>query len=141
MSDNTTGPDREFLEGTVKSIVDNPNDVIITRTVDDLGVLITLQVNKDDMSKIIGRSGRTAKALRTLLRVVGAKHELRVNLKVLEPDGSEYRVQDDEGEARPPRREREPRREHAPRREEAAPAAPTNESEGNAATSAFDDII
>ena len=52
-----------------------------------MGVLLTLDVNAEDMGKIIGRSGNTAKAIRTLLRVVGMKHDARVNLKINEPEG------------------------------------------------------
>lgn len=70
-------------------MVDNPDDVKIKRTVDEMGVLLTLSVHKDDMGKIIGRSGATAKAIRTILRVVGMKNEARVNLKIEEPEGSE----------------------------------------------------
>lgn len=79
--------DREFLEYVVKSLVDNPNDVKITRGVDEMGVLLTLEVNPADMGKIIGRQGNTAKAIRTLLRVVGMKNNARVNLKINEPAG------------------------------------------------------
>ena len=79
--------DVQFLETLVKSLVDNPNEVKINRTVDEMGVLITLDVNPADMGKIIGRSGNTAKAIRTLLRVVGMKNNARVNLKINEPEG------------------------------------------------------
>jgi predicted RNA-binding protein YlqC (UPF0109 family) len=79
--------DVQFLETLVKSLVDNPSDVRINRTVDEMGVLITLDVNPADMGKIIGRSGNTAKAIRTLLRVVGMKNNARVNLKINEPEG------------------------------------------------------
>lgn len=79
--------DREFLEYVVKALVDNPDEVNIGRTVDEMGVLLTLDVHPQDMGKIIGRSGNTAKAIRTLLRVVGMKNNARVNLKVNEPSG------------------------------------------------------
>jgi predicted RNA-binding protein YlqC (UPF0109 family) len=79
--------DQQFLEMLVKALVDNPNTVKINRTVDEMGVLLTLDVHADDMGKIIGRSGNTAKAIRTLLRVVGMKHDARVNLKINEPEG------------------------------------------------------
>ena len=85
--------DKAFLEYVVKALVDNPNDVKIDRTVDEMGVLITLTVNPADMGKIIGRMGNTAKALRTLLRVIGMKNNARVNLKINEPEGSERRPQ------------------------------------------------
>lgn len=79
--------DHEFLEYVVKGLVDNPDKVKINRTVDEMGVLLTLDVGPEDMGKIIGRSGNTAKAIRTLLRVVGMKNNARVNLKINEPEG------------------------------------------------------
>ena len=79
--------DQQFLETVVKSLVDHPESVHINRTVDEMGVLLTLDVHAEDMGKIIGRSGNTAKAIRTLLRVVGMKNEARVNLKINEPEG------------------------------------------------------
>src|SRR3989338_2367880 len=79
--------DAKFLEFVVKSLVDHPEDVKIQRTVDEMGVLITLDVHREDMGKIIGRSGNTAKAVRTLLRVVGMKNSARVNLKINDPAG------------------------------------------------------
>lgn len=81
--------DQQFLEYVVKALVDHPEDVKIGRTVDEMGVLLTLSVNKDDMGKVIGRSGATAKAIRTVLRVVGMKNDARVNLKIEEPEGAE----------------------------------------------------
>ncbi|MBP9802818.1 MAG: KH domain-containing protein [Candidatus Pacebacteria bacterium] len=79
--------DKQFLEYVVKALVDNPNDVKIDRTVDEMGVLISLSVNPADMGKIIGRMGNTAKAIRTLLRIIGMKNNARVNLKINEPEG------------------------------------------------------
>ncbi len=79
--------DQQFLETLVKALVDHPEAVRTNRTVDEMGVLLTLDVHADDMGKIIGRSGNTAKAIRTLLRVVGMKHDARVNLKINEPEG------------------------------------------------------
>ncbi len=80
--------DQEFVEYIVKALVDNPDDVRTDRVVDEMGVLITLHINPADMGTVIGRMGQTAKAVRTLLRVVGAKHKARVNLKINEPEGS-----------------------------------------------------
>src|SRR4051812_8156410 len=83
--------DTKFLEMVIKSLVEIPDKVKITRTVDEMGVLLTLTVDNADMGKVIGRSGNTAKAIRTLLRVVGMKNNSRVNLKINEPEGSEAR--------------------------------------------------
>ena len=79
--------DQKFLEELIRALVDNPDSVKVTRKVDEMGVLLTLDIHKDDMGKIIGRSGNTAKAIRTLLRVVGMKNDARVNLKINEPEG------------------------------------------------------
>lgn len=79
--------DQQFLEYVVKALVDAPDQVKVVRTVDEMGVLLTLEVGAIDMGKIIGRQGNTAKAIRTLLRVVGMKNNSRVNLKINEPAG------------------------------------------------------
>jgi predicted RNA-binding protein YlqC (UPF0109 family) len=76
-----------FLEHVVTNLVDNPDSVKVNKTVDEMGVLLTLDVHPEDMGKIIGRKGATAKAIRTLLRVVGMKNNARVNMKILEPEG------------------------------------------------------
>lgn len=88
--------DQEFVEYIIKAIVANPNDVKIDRTVDERGVLLTLHVNPTDIGYVIGRQGQTAKAVRTLTKIIGAKNNARVNLKIMEPEGS-----------RGPRRDRE----------------------------------
>ena len=87
MDKNEAMPDQDFLEYLVKSLVDNPNEVKVDRKVDEMGVLLTLTVSPVDMGQIIGRQGNTAKAIRSLLRVVGLKNNARVNLKIAEPEG------------------------------------------------------
>jgi predicted RNA-binding protein YlqC (UPF0109 family) len=79
--------DQQFVEYVVKAIVNNPDDVKVTRTVDERGVLITLDINPSDMGYVIGRQGQTARSIRTLLKIVGAKNNARVNLKINEPEG------------------------------------------------------
>jgi uncharacterized protein len=83
-----TAQDREFLEYVVKSIVANPEKVAVDRVVDERGVLLTLNIDPQDMGYVIGRRGQTAQAIRTLLKIVGAKNNARVNLKINEPEGS-----------------------------------------------------
>lgn len=78
--------DQAFVEMVVKQIVDNPDEVKTERKVDEMGVLIELSVAPDDMGKIIGKEGKTAKSIRTLLRVLGAKERARVNMKIIEPE-------------------------------------------------------
>lgn len=80
--------DKEFIEYVVKMLVDHPDQVKVDRKIDEMGVLITLDVHAEDMGMVIGREGMTAKALRTLLRVIGARNNARVNLKINEPEGS-----------------------------------------------------
>ncbi|MCP6718078.1 MAG: KH domain-containing protein [Patescibacteria group bacterium] len=80
--------DKEFLEFIVKALVDNPDDVKVDRKVDEMGVLLSLKVNPEDMGQIIGKAGSTARAIRNLVRIVGLKNHARVNLKIEEPEGS-----------------------------------------------------
>lgn len=89
--------DQEFLEFVVKSLVDHPEDVKVDRKVDEMGVLLSMRVHSQDMGQVVGREGSTARAIRALLRIVGIKHNARVNLKIEEPEGS----------AREPRRGRD----------------------------------
>ncbi|MDD5251394.1 MAG: KH domain-containing protein [Patescibacteria group bacterium] len=87
--------DQEFVEYVVRAIVGHPDDVRTERTIDERGVLITLFVNPEDMGYVIGRQGQTARSIRTLLKIVGAKNNARVNLKVYEPEGSRHRRRDE----------------------------------------------
>ncbi len=78
--------DKEFLEFIVKNIVDYPEEVEIERKVDEMGVLLSLHVHPDDMGQVIGKQGSTARAIRSLVRIIGLKNKARVNLKIVEPD-------------------------------------------------------
>jgi len=93
--------DQEFLENIIKALVSHPEDVKVERKVDEMGVLLSLRINSEDMGQVIGREGSTARAIRSLLRIVGLKNNARVNLKIEEPEGrtrvaSKPRVDDDE---------------------------------------------
>src|SRR3954468_8484298 len=83
--------DKEFVEYVVRALVSNPDAVQVNRSVDDMGVLLELTVNPEDMGKVIGKAGATAKSIRTLLRVLGSRNDARVNLKIIEPEGGEGR--------------------------------------------------
>ena len=78
--------DQELLEFIVKTLVDDPDAIKTERKVDEMGVLLSLYVPKEEMGKIIGKDGSTARAIRTLLRIIGLKNHARVNLKIVEPD-------------------------------------------------------
>jgi uncharacterized protein len=80
----------EFVEYIIKNLVSHPDKVVVSRSVDELGLLITVDVDREDMGMVIGREGSNAKAIRTLLRVVGAKNNARANLKFNEPEGSTH---------------------------------------------------
>src|ERR1700727_1747691 len=80
--------DQEFVEYVVKALVGHPEDVHVRRSVDDMGVLLELSVSPEDMGKVIGKAGATAKSIRTLLRVLGSRSDARVNLKIIEPEGA-----------------------------------------------------
>ncbi len=89
--------EQEFLEFVVKSIVNHPENVKVERTVDDRGVLLTLYVGQDDMGYVIGRDGQTARALRILLKIVGAKANARVNMRIFEPEAARREHQERKG--------------------------------------------
>ena len=112
--------DQKFVEMVVKEIVNHPEDVKTERTIDERGVLITLHINPEDMGYVIGRSGQTARSIRTLLKIVGAKENARVNLKIHEPEGSRG--------PRPRRDDREERR------------AENHDEDDNIDTSVVDDL-
>ena len=78
--------DQQFVEYIVKSLVGNPDDVVIERIIDEKGVLLTLTVNPEDLGRVIGKRGMTAQSLRTLLRALGTKNDARYNLKIVNND-------------------------------------------------------
>lgn len=80
--------DKDFVEYIVKQIVNKPDEVEITRKTDEMGVLIEVRVAQEDMGLLIGRAGSTAKAIRTLARIIGLRNNARVNLRIIEPEGS-----------------------------------------------------
>ncbi len=91
--------DQQFVEYIVKSLVENGDDVIVDRIVDEKGVLLTLTVNPEDLGRVIGRRGVTAQSLRTLLRALGTKNSARYNLKIVnndDPDESTVLSSDDD---------------------------------------------
>lgn len=77
---------RKLLENIISALVTNTDEMEINETTDEMGVLLTLYVAKEDMGKVIGKNGDTAKAIRTLLRVSGAKENAKVSLKIAEPN-------------------------------------------------------
>ena len=80
---------QEFLEYVVKALVDHPEDVQVERKVDEMGVLLSVRVNPQDMAQVIGKRGQTANAIKALVKKVGIKNRARVNVKFLEPEQTE----------------------------------------------------
>lgn len=93
--------DQQFLEMVVKAIVNKPELVSVERTVDELGVLLTLRVDPSDMGYVIGRRGQMAQALRILLKGVGAKANARINMKIYEPEDARRAHQESKGSPAP----------------------------------------
>ena len=89
--------DQQFVEYIVKTLVNNPDKVVVDREIDERGVLLSLSVDPEDVGRVIGKRGATAQSIRTLLRVLGTKNGARYNLKVVNTD--------EDGEARSAPRE------------------------------------
>ena len=76
---------QEVLEKIITSLVNNPQDVKIQRSVDEMGVLLKIKVHPQDMGLVIGRKGETIKSIKTVIKAIGNKHHARVNIKIEEP--------------------------------------------------------
>ena len=92
--------DQQFVEYIVKTLVNNPDKVSIDRTIDEKGVLLSLEVDPEDVGRIIGRRGATAQSIRTLLRALGTKNDARYNLKIVNNDDYEPAKHDEETPAK-----------------------------------------
>ena len=91
--------DQQFVEYIVKTLVNNPDKVSIDRTIHEKGVLLSLEVDPEDVGRIIGRRGATAQSIRTLLRALGTKNDARYNLKIVNNDDYEGKHADNDEEA------------------------------------------
>lgn len=74
---------KELVEYIVKSIVNVPDEVVVTEESDDDGIMLKLQVADEDKGRVIGKQGRVAEAMRTLLRVKAAKAATRARLEII----------------------------------------------------------
>lgn len=75
----------DFIRYVIANLVENQDDIIVEKSIDELGILITLKLNKEDMGRIIGKNGQTIKSIRTLLRIIAKKENQKINLKIIEP--------------------------------------------------------
>ncbi|MCK4723008.1 MAG: KH domain-containing protein [Dehalococcoidia bacterium] len=74
---------KELIEYIAKAIVNNPDKVLVTEERNDERVFLKLQVDEEDMGRVIGKQGRVAQSMRTLLRVLAAKQGIRVDLDIV----------------------------------------------------------
>lgn len=85
-----TQVDLSTLTMLLTNLVTTPDDVEVTREIDEQGVLLSVKVNKNDMRIVIGRNGSMSRSIRAIMRSVGKAHGMNVRVRFLEPDGSSY---------------------------------------------------
>lgn len=76
---------QQFLEYVVSNIIQNKDELVIEQEADEHGINVIIKVDKDDMGRLIGKNGQTAKSLRTLLRVIGIRNDQSIRMKILDP--------------------------------------------------------
>lgn len=76
----------ELLEAILKAIVSKPDEVKVTKTVDEMGVLLSVKLGEGDAGLVIGRQGKTIQAIRVVMAVIGAKNRARINVKLEVPE-------------------------------------------------------
>ncbi len=77
---------KDLVEFIARSLVDHPEQVSVTQVASGADINLELQVARDDMGRVIGKSGQVANAMRILLRVAAARQGKRVSLEVVEPE-------------------------------------------------------
>lgn len=87
----------QYLHAILEYLVKYPEDLKIVKTEDQIGTLLTVSCNREDMGVIIGKTGETARSIRNLVRIVGVRNGIRVSVKINEPDGSKF-YQGNEGQ-------------------------------------------
>lgn len=77
---------KDLVEAIISEIVDNPDDVQVNEVTGEMTTIIELRVAPSDMGKVIGRQGRTAKAIRTLLNAAGMRSNRRIEFEIVNTD-------------------------------------------------------
>lgn len=77
--------EKQYLESIVIPLLTKPESLVIDQTSDERGILLTLQANKEDMGRIIGKGGATANSIRILMRQYGATRQLHISVKINDP--------------------------------------------------------
>ena len=75
---------KELVEVIAKSLVDNPDEVVVTEYDSPKGLIISLTVAADDMGKVIGKQGRIAKAIRTVVKSAASKEDKKVIVEIMQ---------------------------------------------------------
>ncbi|HUU04328.1 MAG TPA: KH domain-containing protein [Patescibacteria group bacterium] len=75
---------KQLVETVCKSLVDNPDQVVVTQIDGEQTTILELRVHQSDLGKVIGKQGRTARAIRTILAAAGMKQRRRYNLEIIE---------------------------------------------------------
>ena len=78
--------DKEELETILKAIVNQPEKVLVTRTTDEMGVLLTVKLGEGDAGVVIGKQGQSINAIRSVINIVGRKNQAKVNVKLDVPE-------------------------------------------------------
>lgn len=73
---------KELVEVIASALVDSPKDVVVTETEDDNQIVLNLTVAPEDMGKVIGKQGRIAKAIRTVVRAAGSKSDKKIMVDI-----------------------------------------------------------
>lgn len=74
---------KELVEVIAKSLVDHPDEVVVTEKETDKSIVVTLNVASDDMGKVIGKQGRIAKSIRTVVKAAAAKDDKKVIVEIM----------------------------------------------------------
>jgi hypothetical protein len=78
--------DQKFIEGLVKMLVNKPKKVKVDRMVNEKGVLLTIDVDSEDLGSLVGKQGRNINALRHLARMIGLKNKSFVSIRLNQPE-------------------------------------------------------
>jgi len=86
---NETPVYQKVLEEILRSLVNHPDNIVVTRRVDEMGVLLSIKLHPQDMALVIGRNGENINAIKKIVKAIGKRHFARVNIKVEEPTNLE----------------------------------------------------
>lgn len=82
----------EYLKAMLVPLLREKDHCKVVESIDQMGILLTVDIHPSDMGQVIGKAGETAKAIRTLARAFGGMHQARVSIKFIEPEGGRYYI-------------------------------------------------